>query len=171
MDTDAHGLDGHKRTSRTQKVGRVSPPRAAWTAPAPAPTAAKAGGTDPLQGWKARSCDAVVKDGIVTMTGKGAAPFLGVGAGVSGPATVKFRARSAAGGAGKIEWLPAATAAADATSLPFTLAPGDWQEITVSIPATGPLGMLRLYLPAQTQPVAVDWVELKAGEQLQRWEF
>lgn len=153
--------------------GATGAKKAAAKTPTPAPTAAKAGDADPLQGWKARSCDAVVKDGIVTVTGKGATPFLGVGAGVNGPATVKFRARSAPGGAGKIEWLPAATAAAaaDAKSLPFTLAPGDWQEITVSIPATGPLGILRLYLPAQKQPVLVDWVELKAGGKLKRWEF
>ena len=132
---------------------------------------AKADSADPLQGWKARSCDAVVKDGIVTVTGKGAAPFLGVGAGVSGPAVVKFRARAASGGPGKIEWLPAATAAADAKSVPFTLAPGDWQEVTVSLPASGPLGILRLYLPAQQQPVDVDWVELTAAGKLKRWEF
>ena len=139
---------------------------AAAKAPTPAPAAA-----DPLQGWKARSCAATVKNGIVTVTGQGAAPFLGVGAGVTGPATLKFRARSATGGAGKVEWLPAATAAADAKSTPFTLMPGDWQDVSVSIPASGPLGIVRLYLPAQSQPVDVDWVELKAGEKMKRWEF
>lgn len=127
--------------------------------------------TDPLQGWKARGCTATVKAGIVTVTGQDFAPFLGVGAGANGPATLRFRARSAAGGSGKIEWLPAATASAEAKSKTFTLAAGDWQEVSVSLPATGPLGIVRLYLPAQQQPVDVDWVELKASDKSKRWEF
>lgn len=145
--------------------------KAAAKAPTPAPAEAKADAGDPLQGWKARSCTATVKAGVITVTGQGAAPFLGVGAGVSGPAVVKFRTRSASGGAGKVEWLPTAAASAEAKSTPFTLAAGDWQEVTVSIAASGPLGIVRLYLPAQKQPVEVDWVELKAGEKLKRWEF
>lgn len=131
----------------------------------------KAGAPDALQGWKARGCLATVKDGIVTVTGQGTTPFLGVGAGVSAPATLKFRARAAAGGLGKVEWLPAATASAETKSTPFTLAPADWQELSVTIPASGPLGIVRLYLPAQSQPVEVDWVELKAGDKSKRWEF
>jgi arylsulfatase A-like enzyme len=138
---------------------------------APAPTEAKGDSADALQGWKARSCTATVKSGVVTVTGQGAEPFLGVGAGVSGPATVKFRARSAAGGAGKVEWLPGAAASAEAKSTPFTLAPNDWQEVTVNIPATGPLGIVRLYLPAQKQAVELDWIELKADSKPKRWEF
>ena len=153
-----------------QKAKGAKKAAAKAPAPAPAPADAKAD-ADPLQGWKARSCTATVKAGVVTVTGQGTTPFLGVGAGVSGPATVKFRARSAAGGPGKIEWLPSATANADAKSTPFTLAPGDWQEVSVNIPATGPLGIVRLYLPAQKQPVDVDWVELKPDGKAKRWEF
>ena len=66
---------------------------------------------------------------------------------------------------------PAATAQADAKSTPFTLAPGDWQEVTVSIPATGPLGIFRLYLPAQSAPVELDRVELKGSEKSRKWDF
>lgn len=131
----------------------------------------KSDAPDLLQGWKARGCTATVKDGIVTVTGQGTAPFLGVGAGASGPATLKFRARSAVGGPGKVEWLPAAAASKDARSTPFSLAAGDWQEVTVSLPTAGPLGIVRLYLPAQQQSVDVDWVELKAADKSKRWEF
>ena len=140
----------------------------------PAPgkkTTAKADMVDALQGWKARNCTATVKNGIVTLTGTGAAPFLGVGAGMSGPATVKFRARSAVGGAGKVEWLSAAAASADAKSTPFTLAPGDWQEISASIPASGLLGIVRIYLPAQKEPVELDWVEFNTAGKPKRWDF
>lgn len=158
-------LEGHSSP-------RPKPAKKADTnAPASPPAEAKADGADPLQGWKARACAAVVKAGVVTVTGQGSAPFLGVAAGMSGPATVKFRARAAAGGAGKVEWLPAASAVTEAKSAPFTLAPGDWQEITVSLPATGALGIVRLHLPAQKQPVDVDWVELKSSERAKRWEF
>ena len=125
-----------------------------------------------LQGWKARACTVTAKDGIVTVTGKGAEPFLGVSAGTSGPATVKFRARSAKGGEGKIEWLNnAADKNAKPPSASFTLTAGDWQDVSVSIPASGPLGILRLYVPAQHQPVEIDWIELQGTGAKKRWEF
>jgi arylsulfatase A-like enzyme len=121
---------------------------------------------DPLQGWKARGCDAVVKDGALLVTGTNAAPFLGFAANITGPATLKLRARCAAGGTGKVELV------APAKTFPFTLSPGDWQTVTVDLPAKGPTGILRVYLPAQKQPVAVDWIELGAGKaKPRRWKF
>jgi hypothetical protein len=33
------------------------------------------------------------------------------------------------------------------------------------------LGIVRVYLPAQKQPVEVDWIELKAAGQPRRWDF
>lgn len=132
------------------------------------PDAKSTATADPLQGWKARSCEAVVKDGIVTVTGKGDAPFLGVGAGVEGPAKVSFRVRSAKGGAGQVEWIPSGK---EAQSVPFQIPAGDWQDIRADIPATGPLGILRLYLPAQSAPVELDHVELKGTGKPKRWDF
>jgi hypothetical protein len=126
---------------------------------------------DPLGGWKARSCDTAVKGGIVTVTGKGDAPFLGVGAGMSGPAVMKFRARCAKDGAGRIEWIPPGSTQADAKSAPFTLAGGDWQEVTVNISTTGPLGILRIHLPAQKQSVEMDWIAVQSAGNPKRWEF
>ncbi|MFM8469628.1 MAG: sulfatase [Limisphaerales bacterium] len=141
--------------------------------PTPTPAPANANAADPLDGWKARQCEAVVKDGVVTVTGKAGA-FLGHGMGkLTGPATLKFRARSAAGGAGKVEWLPGgATDAANAQSVPYDLPAGDWREVSVNLATTGPLGVLRLYLPAASKPVELDWIEIspKAGKP-QRWDF
>lgn len=142
-------------------------------AAAPAPANANANAADPLDGWKARQCEALVKDGVVTVTGKAGA-FLGHGMGkLTGPATLKFRARSATGGAGKVEWLPGGAGdTANAQSAAFNLPSGDWRELSVSVPTTGPLGVMRLYLPAQAGPVALDWVELKpANGKPQRWDF
>lgn len=129
---------------------------------------------DPLQGWKARGCEAVVKDGILTMTGQNAAPFLGHGGGkTTGPAVLKLRARCANGGNGKIEWLPSgvATKTEGMKTVLFTLQAGDWQEVSVDLPTQGPLGIVRVYLPAQKQPVEVDWVQLKTKQTTERWEF
>ena len=132
------------------------------------PNAKAAADVDPLQGWKARSCETVVKDGIVTMTGKGDAPFLGVGAGIDGPAKVSFRVRSTMGGAGKAEWIPSG---GNTQCVHFQISAGDWQDISADIPATGPLGIFRLYLPAQSAPVELDRVELKGSEKSRKWDF
>src|SRR5215204_2419857 len=125
-------------------------------------TAAQAG-ADPLGGWKARGCDAVVAGGVltVTATGRSGGVFLGHGMrDVSGPVVVTLRVRSASGGDGKVEWLPPGGAAAGTSpkSVPFEVPAGDWKELTVDVPAQGPLGILRLYLPASTKPVQLDWV-------------
>ncbi|MEQ1852696.1 MAG: N-acetylgalactosamine 6-sulfate sulfatase, partial [Chthoniobacteraceae bacterium] len=141
------------------------------------PKRANANTGDPLEGWKARQCGAVVKDGVLTMkaTGKPGTAFLGHATGrMTVPATVKFRARSAAGGVGKVEWLPESSAnPGNVKSVAFSLTAGDWQELSVEIPGTGPLGTLRLYLPADAKPVELDWVELRGKDAgaPQRWEF
>jgi arylsulfatase A-like enzyme len=130
--------------------------------------------TDPLQGWKARSCEAEVKAGVLIVTGKGPSPFLGFAVGrQSGPAVVRFCVRGRVGGFGKIEWLPSGKADAPEgrKSVPFEWTGGDWQEITVELPTQGPLGIVRVYLPAQDQAVELDWIELKGSGPLRRWDF
>ncbi len=127
---------------------------------------------DPLDAWKPRGCEAAVAKGVLTVTGKSDAPFLGVGAGkLAGRTIVKFRARSTAGGGGKVEWLPTPPDPGKAKSVAFQLSGGDWQEVTVELPAEGPLGIVRLYLPASAQPVEIDWIELKGAGAPKRWDF
>ena len=125
------------------------------------------------QAYAANPLCSPTRSSVLTgMKGKTAAPFLGLVAGkFSGPTVVKLRARSATGGAGKVKWVPSAQASdqASAKSVPFQLAGGDWQEVTVELPARGALGIVRLYLPAQKEPVQLDWVELKSAQgKLQR---
>ena len=49
---------------------------------------------------------------------------------------------------------------------------GEWEDIEVTIPAKGQLGILRLYLPAEKQAVEVDRVILTGkGGAPRRWEF
>jgi len=149
--------------------------------PAYSPTAARAAraaAADPLQGWKARQCAATVAGGVLRVTtqpGDGR-PFLGHGAGeLSGPAVVRFRVRTATGGPGQVEWIARdASKGRAAKSVAFQLAGGDWQELAVELPPTGPLAVFRLYLPLGNKPLDLDWVELRpkqAGTEPLRWEF
>ncbi|MCU0875933.1 MAG: hypothetical protein MUE50_26695, partial [Pirellulaceae bacterium] len=125
-----------------------------------------------LQGWKARSCTASVTNGIVRVRDLTEASFLGFAAGKhSGAGTVKLRIK-ASGGAAHFDWLPGGVQD-QAHSVPFTLAGGDWQEVTIEVPATGPLGIVRIYLPKQDQPIEIDWIEITSnrGGEPTRTEF
>ena len=134
--------------------------------------AAPAPDDDKLHGWKARSCQATVKDGILRVTNLSDASFLGFAAGKhSGPSTVTLRIKASAG-TSHVDWLPGGAQSLPQT-IPFTLRGGDWQEITIEIPATGLLGIVRVYLPKQDQPIEIDWIELhsRAGEKSTRTDF
>ncbi len=132
---------------------------------------------DPLEGWKARQCDVVVKDGVLSMTStnRPGTAFLGYGMGKqAGPVVLKFRARCTAGGEGKVEWLGDTAAGAQPQSVAFKLEAGEWREVTVDVPAKGLLGITRLYLPAGAKPVDVDWIEVQgkgANSKPVRWDF
>lgn len=127
--------------------------------------------SDPaLQGWKARDCKATVKDGIVRVTNIGFECFFGFAAGQhNGSSTATFRIK-AKPGTSHFDWVPSG---GKAQRVVFTLKGDDWQEITVQRPATGPLGIVRLYLPMQEQPVEIDWIELRStdGGKVTRTEF
>ncbi len=130
---------------------------------AKAPVKGRDDGDPALQGWKARDCKASVKEGILRLTNIGDACFLGFSAGKhSGPGTATFRIRAKAG-ASHFDWLANGTEG-KARRAEFTLKGGDWEEVTVQLPATGPLGIVRLYLPMQEQPVEIDWIEINSGE-------
>jgi arylsulfatase A-like enzyme len=130
---------------------------------AKAPVKGRDDGDPALQGWKARDCKASVKEGILRLTNIGDACFLGFSAGKhSGPGTARFRIRAKAG-ASHFDWLANGTEG-KARRAEFTLKGGDWEEVTVQLPAAGPLGIVRLYLPMQEQPVEIDWIEIKSGE-------
>lgn len=138
-------------------------PKGKTKAPAKSAAKGKDDGDPALQGWKARDCKAAVKDGIVTITNIGDACFLGFSAGKhSSPTTAKFRLKAKAG-ISHFDWL-ANNPETKAQRVPFVLKGGDWEEITVEIPATGPLGIVRLYLPMQEQSVELDWIELRSKE-------
>ncbi|MFN7343875.1 MAG: sulfatase [bacterium] len=128
---------------------------------AKAPAKGKDDAIPALQGWKARDCQAAVKDGILRLTSIGSECFLGFSASKhSGPTTAKFRIKAQAGHS-HFDWLPGGVGG-KLQRVDFTLKGGDWEEISVELPAEGPLGIVRLYLPMQEQAVEIDWIELSS---------
>ncbi|MES2594329.1 MAG: sulfatase [Verrucomicrobiota bacterium] len=147
-------------------------PKGKAKAPAKPATKGKADGDPALQGWKARDCRGAVKDGILRLTNIGSDGFLGFSAGKhSGPTTVKFRIKAKASSS-HLDWLPGGVGSKQEQA-DFTLQGGGWEEIRVELPAVGPLGIVRLYLPMQEQAVEIDWIELmsKSGSQPTRTAF
>lgn len=132
---------------------------------------------DPLMGWKNRNCDAMHKEGVLIAKGTAAAPFLGIGAGLNGAAKVSFRMRCSVSGKGRIDLISeGAKATAPPVSAPYEYVANDstqdWQTITVSLPPSGPIAILRLYLPSETQ--AVEFQEITITPETgtpRRWKF
>lgn len=132
----------------------------------PEPAAPK----DPLLGWKARQCSAVVRDDSLVITTTGADPFLGFAAGkLSAGAKLRFRIRSDER-SGRLAWLPAPDAKDAPMPEAYQAMPGEFTEVAVPIPAPGEkTGIIRLYLPA---PAELDWIELdQPGAKARRWDF
>ena len=137
-----------------------------------APAKGKDDAIPALQGWKARDCQAAVKDGILRLKNIGSACFLGFSAAKnSGPTIAKFRIRAKAGKS-HFDWLSGGVGSKE-QRVDFALKGGDWEEITFELPAEGPLGIVRLYLPMQEQAVEIDWIELtsKNGSKPTRTAF
>lgn len=124
-----------------------------------------------LQGWKARNSTFTVKDGIVSLKGSGKDPFLGVGvAQHKGPSKITFRIRSPKGGKGKVTW---ANGTPKIGEVPFGLTAGEWNNITLNLPAQESLKILRIHLPANDQTIKIDSISISSqnAEKVQRWEF
>lgn len=124
-----------------------------------------------LQGWKARGFTFTADKGIVKIKPTNDTPFLGISPAINGPATIKFRARSASGGEAKVEWINPGSEkdGGKPQSVPYTLKGEDWQEVIATVPVNGALGILRLYIPAQT--VEIDWIEAQGSGTKRRWDF
>ncbi len=124
---------------------------------------AKDDGDPALQGWKARDCKARVKAGVLQLSSLGDAAFLGFAAGRHGGATtVQFRIQAAAGVA-HVDWLPGGSEGG-VRRADYTLKGGGWEEVSVTLPAEGPPGILRIYLPMQGKPVEIDWIEISSAK-------
>ena len=121
-----------------------------------------------LKGWKIRKGEAAVGKGIVTMTSTESGTYLGVGAGVEGPATATIRIRANKGGTAQAAWVPPG---GKEEKIRFEITAGDWSEVTVDVSTSGPVGLFRIYMPAGVESVDIDDVELTGSNQTRRWDF
>lgn len=161
-----------------QETGALYPrPNPAY-ARSPAPTQPVESSTQTVQGWAPKSSRLTLADGVLTVAGDGRRPFLGMTQiKQSGPAVLKLRVRSTAGGPGQVQWRTASQETFPATgqTADFTLTPGsEWQEVEVKLPVEGELIHFRLYLPAAQAAVEIDQIEyLAAGaaRPVRRWTF
>ena len=134
---------------------------------------------DPMQGWKAKNCNASITNGALRIEASaGAAAFLGtVQIRHAGPAVLKLRVRSRVGGKGAVQWRTSGQTSfpKDAQSVSFALKPGEtWQEVGVELPVEGELAHLRLFLPAVQAPVEISSLQyLPAGatKPVREWNF
>jgi hypothetical protein len=62
-------------------------------------------------------------------------------------------------GESHIDWLPKGPGT-EAHQTTFRIRGSEWEEISVELPATGPLGVVRVYLPPQSPPIQIDWIEI-----------
>lgn len=126
-------------------------------------------------GWVARSMTAQMRDGFLVVTGDGKAPFLGTsGLKMKGPVTLRLRTRGA-GGPAKVQWrtVEQETFPATGQTEAFEIVAGkEWSEKTVTLPIDGVMVHVRVYIPAQKEPIEIDRIELKPATGLsQTWEF
>lgn len=131
---------------------------------------------DPFAGLVPKFCKLSIANGAARVEADGRTPFLATAqVKATGPFQLKLRARSTTGGPGKVQWTTK-----DQTEFPqtgqtveFTLPAGDdWQDVTVDIPVTGELRIIRLYLPADKSPVEIASLQYtgKTGT-LKVWNF
>jgi hypothetical protein len=146
--------------------------------PRPVDAGGRVASSDPAAGLVPKSCKVSVVAGALRVEADGRAPFLGTAqVKTSGPLTLKLRARSAAGGAGKVQWVTKDQEdfPKEGQVVPFNLPAGaDWQDVTVEIPMKGEARILRLYLPADKGPVEVEsirWISGAAAKAARAWVF
>jgi arylsulfatase A-like enzyme len=131
---------------------------------------------DPFTGLVPRFCKLSIANGAARVEADGRTPFLGTAqVKASGPFQLKLRARSTNGGPGKVQWTTKEQAdfPTTAQTVEFTLPAGaNWQDVTVDIPLTGELRIIRLYLPADKSPVEIASLQYtgKAGT-FKVWNF
>jgi len=114
-----------------------------------------------LKGWKVRNCRASIEAGILKLEDMKTVSFLGFAAGKhQGPSQVKFRLKTNAGPA-HVDWLPGG-AASTAQVVNYQSSSDQWQEITVDLPATTPLGIVRIYFPVNAKEAQIDFIEIES---------
>ncbi len=129
-----------------------------------------------LRGWVNKGCEVSVEDGILRMQCAGGGSFIAnASLKHAGRAVVRFRARSAAGGAGKIQWRTADQPQFKQDQFVTFELPADaqWHEVAVPLPVKGTLIHMRLFPAARPGLVEIDWVRLcrEDGTVVRAWDY
>ncbi|MBC7354541.1 MAG: hypothetical protein H5U08_19460, partial [Thermogutta sp.] len=132
---------------------------------------------DPLLGWKARNCQAEIREGKLHLTATAASPFLGYAVGQQrGPLQVAFHLKvlrtatdSQGKLSGKVEWLP--PSGERPAPVPYEMTSAGPQTVVVEVPWTKPIGIVRIYLPEGCREAEVEWIELTGPGQKKRFDF
>ena len=132
---------------------------------------------DPLLGWKARNCQAEIRDGKLHLTATAGSPFLGFSVGRQhGPLQVAFHLKVLRTdgthqdkSAGKVEWLP--PSGERPAPVPYEMTSAGPQTVVVEVPWTQSIGIVRIYLPEGCREAEVDWIELTWQGQKKRFDF
>lgn len=127
-----------------------------------------------------KMCSLSMKDGVLSMTvdpGK-RAPFLGTArVKHEGPVVLRIRARSKSGGPGNVRWTTTQQDAfpEDGQAVAFNLTGGNqWQDIQVVLPVNGTSKTIRIYLPAERDPVGIKsirFINPQNQATVQQWIF
>ena len=129
---------------------------------------------EPVNGWRARGCRAELRSGKLIVTGGGKSCFLGIaGLKFTGAAVLKLQTASGSG-AGKVQWRTADQAEfpAEGQIVEFQIPAGGAKTVEVPLPVEGSLAHVRVYLPAQNEPVVVESIGLSAtGGTPRVWDF
>ena len=125
-----------------------------------------------LLNWKPRACSAAIVDGKLVVSQLSDKSFLGFSAAKhTGQTKVTVRMKAATGAA-HVDWLPGGTQSKP-LSVSYTVASIEWQEVSLELPAEGPLGIVRIYFPAGVESIEIDWIEIKSmtGDRTTRSDF
>jgi arylsulfatase A-like enzyme len=116
--------------------------------------------SDLIAGLVPRSCKILKIEEAIRVVGEGRQPFLGTSqVKFNGPLTLKLRARSTAGGKGRVQWKTKGQEkfSRSGQNVAYHLPKGiDWQDVTVSLPIQGKPKLIRLYLPAESRAVEIQ---------------
>ncbi len=152
------------------ETGAIVPkPNPAYHARPAAPAPTQLGpddGTGPIAGWKLRQCKAVTTGEGVRLEGTGRAPFLGTAKyKFTGVCEVSLRVRAPAGGPGQIHWRLAEQAEFSPERVTkFDFPAGDeWRDVKVSVPSTGSVVQLRVFLPVDKGAVELSLLDARSG--------
>lgn len=163
-------FDPTKYDTTKEGIGKMRQKKSA-AKPTKSQPSLKADIADPtLEGWRARQCDAVVKNGIVHLSNMKQA-FLGVGYQNPEAYQITFRIKCDTAGSAAIEYLNNKVKPAISKRFAYELTSAEWQNITVKIPAATAGQILRIHMPEQAKSAQIDLIEITHPTQHKRWDF